>query len=537
VSNGSRLHRFIEHAALALASALIFGAYARWPTLAFLGFVAIVPWVLLYTDDRDTRVSIGYYAVFAYLTWLVLYPQAFRFGTVAALAIGAIAVLPMLVFAPVLRSVHRRFHLPRTVSVPLVWVAVEWLRATLTVGHFDLYRLGYSQARFPELIQIADVLGVYGVSFVVAAVNGWFADAFFAWRDRRAPIAGARRLQRLTATTIGLAIVFVAVLAYGVFRLATIRTEEGPSLAVVQPNVAHSLRNGIGVHLWQVRLTDREVERAAADLIIWPEFAIQDNLRREGAYLEDLAWIAREKEALILVGAMSEDAGQPGRTMNSACLVDDRGAIVGRYDKQLLFPWSEYIPFDDTLKALLPSAFRLHRMLCRKGWGFLATGIPGDELSLFTLDWKGDTLRFATLICVENTYPPLPARARRHGAQFFINITSEGMVRGPVQEQLLRICILRAVENRIPYVRAGNTGISGFIDARGHVQSILTGENGGTVDDQGVLVERLTLSPGASAIYPWSRDLFAKLCVVAAAILLVWSWIPRRRVAAPGQLT
>ena len=83
----------------------------------------------------------------------------------------------------------------------------------------------------------------------------------------------------------------------------------------------------------------------------------------------------------------------------------------------------------------------------------------------------------------ENTYPPIPAEAGRLGARFFINITSEGLVGGPIQEQLLRICILRAVENGIPYVRAGNTGISGFIDAEGRVRSVLRGRRGGSIGD------------------------------------------------------
>ena len=88
-------------------------------------------------------------------------------------------------------------------------------------------------------------------------------------------------------------------------------------------------------------------------------------------------------------------------------------------------------------------------------------------MEILEFPWRGGTSRFAPLICVENTYPPLPASAGRIGADFFLNITSEGLVGGPVQEQLLRIAMLRAIENRMSYVRVGNTGISGVIDATG----------------------------------------------------------------------
>ncbi len=525
---------FAGRLSLALAPALMFGAYARWPAAAFLAYLVLVPWIVLYTDDRNPRVPLAYYFVGAYASWILLYPQAFRFAGSAAFLMGLVLFAPMLVFAPLLRTIHHRLRLPRVLVVPLLWVASEWFRATFTLAHFDLYALGYSQARFPLLIQVADVTGVYGLSFIIAAVNALAADVWFALRDRReATASGSAR--RLAVAAGVVALTFLLAGAYGLYRLRSIRPIPGPSLAIVQPNVSHERRNGVGVHLTQVALTAAEVGRSRADLIVWPEFAIQDDLRRDGAYLEDLAWLAGQKDALIFVGAMDEPVEHPGRTRNAAFLVDAAGRIVEQYNKQMLFPWTEYLPLDGVLARLAPSLHRAYRMLCRKGWGFVSMGLPGEGTVLFELPFEGSLLPFAALICVENVYPPLPARAGRLGARFFVNLTSEGAVAGPVQEQLLRICILRAVENRVTYVRAGNTGISAFIDARGEVQSLLRGKRGATINDAGVLVDRVALSPPGPTLYVRSFDAFANGCVGATLLLLVVGvWRPRAVVAGTG---
>jgi apolipoprotein N-acyltransferase len=466
--------------ALALLPALILGIYVRYPALARLPYLALLPWVVLYTDDRRPRVSVGHYFLGALATWIALYPGCYGYGWIAPVFLGLICVVPWLPFAPILRRVHRSFGLPRVWTVPLIWVAIEWLRAEVTVGHFDLYRLGYSQARFTNLAQISEVVGVYGVS-------------------------------------------------YGALRLRGLEVVDGPRLAVVQPNVLHTIRNLRGVHLTQMLMTDEKVPAGAVDLIVWPENAIMDDIRRGGPYLEDLRWLAAQKDAALLVGALGLPEEHPGRTTNTAYLLTRDGTIAGSYAKTYLFAWSEYVPQDDLLLRLSPAVHRAHRILTRKSWGFLPTGVAGEGMVLLDLPTEDGDIPFSVLICVENSYPPFPAEAGRAGARFLVNITSEGDVGGPVQEQLLRICIFRAVENRVGYVRAGNTGISGFIDPAGRVQSVLLGERGRTTFDSGVLIDRVRVASGEPTLYSRSGDAFAKACVIATLLIWGWSWVADRR--------
>ena len=515
---------------LAGASGALCALYAVHPQLAFLPRFCLVPWAILYSDPRERRVSALYYAVSQWLAWIVFYAASFRYGWYAPPLMGLLAYWPFLVF-PFLFRPMQRLGLPRVLTLPLAWVAVEWIRARLTLGHFDLFLLGYSQARFVRLVQIADITGVYGVSFLVAAFNGLVADAYFVLRDGGwgwRSLFENRTLVRSTVAFMGAAIL---VLAYGTWRVATLPREAGPRLAVIQPNLAHTRSNYLGVTLSELAQTDFAVGEGKADLIVWPENAILDDFTRKDAYLPLLGALAQKKRAWLLVGAEGYPPTRPDRTTNSAFLVDDTGTVRGRYDKQVLFTWSEEIPFEGTLGRIAPSLQTLHRTLARKAWGHVPTGVPGDGMTLFDLPWRGATLPFAVVICVENSYPPLVSAAGTMGARFLVNITSEGEVSGPVQEQLLRICILRAVESHLAYVRCGNAGISGFIEPDGRIRSILTNSRGGTIGIPGSLTDTVVLSGGGPTIYARSHDAFAVICVAVAAGLALAGLVRGRRIA------
>lgn len=501
--------------ALALASTLLLGAYASFPELAFLNYLALVPWTILYTDPKRGKVSWVYFAVAAYLTWVLCHRTATLWGWWVPWAMAPFFVPGWLPF-PFLMRAARRTGLPRTLTLPVVWVAVEWLRTLVSLGHFDLYLLGYSQARFIRLAQIADITGVFGVSFLVAAWNGLFADLFFVLRESGWSPSALRRNRRLKRCAVAVFAGTLLVGVYGAVRIATVRYQPGPRLAVVQPNVAHTINNYMGVSLAQIRMTDRRIAPGSADLIVWPENAILDDLRRKDAYLDDIRILLERKKAWLLLGSQGRAAGRPDRTTNSAFLVDETGTIRGSYAKQILYPWSEYVPFDGFLGHVAPPLQRLHRMLVRKAWGYVSTGVPGPGMTLFHLPWHGGTLPFAALICVENSYPALVAEAGRMGARFFVNITSEGSVGGTIQEQLLRICMMRAIENRIPYVRAGNAGISGFIDADGRLRRLVTNSKGGSIDVAAAATDAVALSAGGPTLYARSHDAFALLCVLGA---------------------
>ena len=517
----------LVRAALAFSTPILLGAYSLFPQLFFLPYVALVPWILLFTDDRNAPASFWWFPVAGWTGIFFQYTEIARFGWFAPVLMGIALLLLWLPFPILLGTIHRAFRWPRAVSFPIVWVALEWFRITFTIAHLDFYTLGYSQAPLLPLAQIADITGVYGVSFLVAMVDGLAADIIAGWLAARAGVADPARKRRNWRWALITAGAFVVAFAYGIARLASAHNAAGPRLALVQPDIEHSERNTVGIHLSEVLYTDDRVRPGTADLIVWPENAILDNVRRPGIYLPDLAWLSREKGALLLVGGMGKAHDAPGRTTNMAYLVDGEGNVLGETGKQVLFPWSEFIPGDVFLKSVAPPLWRLQRRLVRLAWGFFPTGTPVSSTQLLSMPWKGEPLPFGVLICLENAVPPIPAEAARRGARFLVNITSEQKIGGPVQEQLLRISKFRAIENRIPFVRCGNSGISGFIDAQGRSRSILRGEHGGTISDRGVLVDRVILSRGPVTWYARSHDAFALACVLGT--LAAFGLAVRRR--------
>ena len=86
--------------AVALLPAVALGVYVRHPGMAWLSFVALVPWIVLYTDGRRPRTSSVYYAVGALSTWIALYPGCYGFGWFAPLVMGISCVVCHTVAGP-----------------------------------------------------------------------------------------------------------------------------------------------------------------------------------------------------------------------------------------------------------------------------------------------------------------------------------------------------------------------------------------------------------------------------------------------------
>jgi apolipoprotein N-acyltransferase len=134
-------------------------------------------------------------------------------------------------------------RVPLTVTVPLLWVALEFVR-THALGGFPWLYLAHSQYRLLPLIQISDVTGAYGVSLLVAAVNGLVADAVVAWRTRpvEEPAAGARAARSVLAPAAAVIALIAAALVYGGLRLGAVRVVDGPLVAAVQGQIPQRLR-------------------------------------------------------------------------------------------------------------------------------------------------------------------------------------------------------------------------------------------------------------------------------------------------------
>jgi apolipoprotein N-acyltransferase len=555
------LRRRITSLVLCLVPAgLLQVAFAPWD-LWPLAYVALAPWVIglalapsrrwgLFSAWLGSLVFWG--AVLYWLTWITL---------IGYLAGIAYLTLYWLVAAAILRAAVRR-NQPMWIVLPLVWVALEFIRANaqdLYLGPtFPWFALAHSQYRQTILIQLADITGVYGVSFIVAMANGLVVDIILASIARHQHPAGAasglkapivlvaNQRRRLIAGPACLCAALAAALAYGAWQLSRDTRTEGPVIGIVQRAYPISLA---GRNATQEQILDSHLDATRTfldsgvrpDLVIWPETMLPVGLNRQmidldpnslkGDYLRGLAaklagpgaWDPKYNEAflhLVLrellrdgtvdkdgtfepskrqlaakVLAMSGRLGCPilagGTTIhrndrplfrkdewlvrNSALWLDPNAPGAPIYSKRHLVPFSECVPFKD-------SWLGLHKLLRQFVPDVMDQLAPGPDITRFDLSRPAGKWRVVSPICYEGTIAPLCRRMvcqdGQKKADIMANLSNDGWFvyswggayrASTEQAQHLSHYCFRAVENRVPVVRAVNTGVSASIDSNGRI--------------------------------------------------------------------
>ena len=368
-------------------------------------------------------------------------PWPLTWGPILALA--AYCALYAAGFAAAIAWFGRRSIVWALFASPFLWVAGEWLRGHL-FGGFPWGLIGYSQyARLP-VIQVAELGGVYAVSFLIVAVNAAIAGCFvLAWRPALGGVA-------ITGSLLG------ATLIFGVWRLAAPAPPGEVTVAVMQPSIEQPLKfdPAFGPTTLAIYLT--LTSRAGAehpDLIVWPETATPTPLRRDPELLRTLGALSGSLHVPLLVGSIDIDASTPPKVHNSAFLLTERG-IVGRYDKIQLVPFGEYVPLSGLIGFV-------------RSWAeFIAELEPGSTATVF----PGPPAPFGVVICYEGIFPELVREFVKGGARLIVNMTNDawfGRTSGPWQH--LAMYPFRAVEHRVAIVRAANTGISAFIAPTGKI--------------------------------------------------------------------
>jgi apolipoprotein N-acyltransferase len=511
----------LENMALALLSGILLAAPFLFPALHWLHYVALVPWVILLTRE-NVRWSWFYFLIGAYTFWIMVWGPFSIFHKAVPFLLALIFVPLFLAFAILLRRIYLRFRVPLTVLVPVVWVTTEWLRIRYSLGQVGLYSLGSSQYHQADLIQIADMTGIAGVSFVVAAANGALADL---WVNRTQ--LGWHHFGWRKLWPVGLfPVLLISVLLYGEYRRRSNTFTAGPRLAIVQPNLVHYRDPAKAKAIFdkELALTHADIVPASAELIVWPENAVDDFLTNDPNYLQELKSLMEEKGAQMVTGSYSWASQRPF-IHSSAYLLSKDGAIMGQYNKMYLIPWAEYMPFKDWLPTVLD---RWHRTFVTIMQGYTSVGVPGEELVVFPIESEGKVFHFAVPICFEITTAEFGREAVAKDADFLLNITSEGVMGSPVYAHTWALSTFRAVENRVAVVRAGNYGISGFIDPNGRTRSLLRGKTGKLFLEEGTLIDRVPLNKHPGSFYTRHGDIFAYFCIALSFALFAFSFFSSR---------
>jgi apolipoprotein N-acyltransferase len=527
---------------VALSVVLLSLAFAPFGQF-YLAWIALVPWLIVVMRSRGSRAAFlwGWTAGTAFfginLAWM---SNATIPGTIAAcialgLSWGLVAIAIRLVVTPQSRVAWSVFF------IAAAWCAGESLRAW-AVGGFSWLLLGHSQSRLTPMCQIADALGVYGVSFWVIAINALIAISIHVWRDHPENGAGPCRSGRtaLRNAIAMFAAMLVLIALYGFWRMHQANVlSPGPRVMVVQSNIAYA-RGGVP-SAQREEIVERHLiltQKAFTlspippDLIVFPEAMmppLNPEARRElhraavGPFLERthqrLESFATSTRGGLITGGYYVGGW---KTLGKARVGDDRrnaaffytadGAqSASRYDKIELVPFAESMPWPGAPGWIRAVMLWLAAPSARE------PDTPGDANALTVFEIQPGGARFVTPICFENVDAPFVARMLRgisgpsKRADFIVNLTNDGWFWNQEHAQHEQAIVFRAIENRVPIARASNTGISGFVDSLGRLQGTLAPQSEGTLTRQLLLDRRNTL-------YTRFGDAFAILCLVATAI-------------------
>ncbi len=464
-------------------------------------WLALVP-IMLLIRHCGARESFKWVFLAALVFWVMTlswFPAIIKNGgpwflvILGQVALAAVCALFAAVFAWVSASLWQRCgeeaSLRRIGMIllidPLLWVGTEYIRGTLFSG-FAWNFLGVSQVNNSVVIQLAAIGGVYAVSALIVMVNGALASIVeragypFACRLLRRPFTRKReqlpgRLMKSCESFIPL-LCAIAAVQYGLSRIQrwqAVQSEQPQwNIVLVQPNTPCVFINNDETMQRQLDYLLESAERmsvARPDLVIWPETTLPGSVPHDAQTMSFVNKAVRVAGTALLTGTLEverveKSAAAPKglRFYNAAWMFAADGSVLGRYRKQHLVPFGEYIPFDKRIPILQKLA---------------PTGVsctPGDGPSLIELQNRsGRSMRIGALICFEDTIPALSRKSVGAGADLLALMTNDAWFNGSVEPlQHLNQSVFRAVECGVPLVRSANSGVSCVVDCVGRVNRL-----------------------------------------------------------------
>ena len=492
---------------LPVLSAILLAAPFLDPRFFPLAWIAFVPFFCVLRRAENARRAIfygwlmGFAAHLIGFYWLVYTISAFG-GFPYAVSIlvfvlyAALQAIQMAIFGLLVYAIGFG---PLQILPAVFWVSLEFLFPLLFPWH-----VANSQVYFSWFIQTADLVGPYGASFVII----WFNAAVFR------VLFTNREEQRSTLPALACATLSIVVsTVYGVQRLGSVGEDmtaaQKLSVAAVQGNVDIDLK-------WNPVLAQKNFEAHrsltvkqanVASLVIWPESAIEVMVPEDlPALPAELMPSFKSAQTAFIFGAKSflGRLDRPGaKAFNTAFFTDANGRILGRYHKQVLLAFGEYLPFSKIL-SLLP------------GMPFADGFTPGAGPIAFHLSGG---VRVAPLICYEDLMPDIARKfVSETRANVLVNLTNDawyGRSVGPWQH--LWLSQSRAIETRRSLLRVTNTGVTSLVSAKGELVKTLP------MFTPAVMQTEVEILNGET-YYVRFGDWFAWGMTMVSLVIVFWTW-------------
>ncbi len=456
--------------------------------------------------------------------WLGFY-RDFAIFTLGASALGTAfigGVFGLFFYAGAARFAKSNFQKSsssfRVIWFSAIWTSWEWLKSNFGFLSYPWGTLSMTAYKWTYLTQIADITGVYGITFLFSLSSALLGEFLL-----------TRSLSKVLRPLFAISLLYAFSLLYGSYRLS-----EGQSIAktlnavVVQQNIDPWLDKDdrIGIRRSQA-LTDECLldSKNDVDLVIWSEgvlnHAFPASIPFYTANPEEnplLPYIANKKIPFLIGGSFTVTPPEvkPRRHSNVALLFDENAEIQGYHAKIHLVPFGEYIPLPNSqeVKTFLKKVFKISA-----GW------IPGKEPHIFTIPTSSkananekERVSFSTPICFEDAFSDICRKMFFMGSEVFLNITNDSWSMMPSAEyQHLAIATYRSIEFRQTMVRATNSGCSVLILPTGEVKELLPLFKKCATNIEIPIYERKVTS------YALTGDLFAYAIILFCLVIIVFS--------------
>ena len=499
-----------------LSGALLGLSFPSYPfiRLEIVAWVALVPLLISLQNVekpgelfRRVYLSMLLFCLIS-LWWVSL--ATFPGGVLTIIAQAFFLTVPLLVFFAIKKMAGYRFAL---FSLPFLWVAWEWayMQQDLSLGWLTL---GNSQANLNLMIQYADIVGVWGISFWLVWFNVLVALS----------LTGSKK--EATGSVAIMALMVVAPLLYALALLYRegVASEKELSLRVtlVQPDINPHEKwidyNSVDIMARYYRMTGKAVRENRPELVIWPETAIPFSIL-ESAYAADLQSLhvaLRGWNTSLLTGFIdiSGERNQHVESYNASMLLGPVSGVPQIYRKMRLVPFAERVPYIDYFPWLGNLTFSLSGI---RGWGM------GRDASVMELSSpRHGKVIIANIICYESIFPTLVSEFVRKGARLLTLVTNDGWYGtsyGPYQH--LAIGKIRCIENRRAMARCANTGLTVVIDKFGRIIAEVPWWQEESLTAEVPLESRLTF-------YTTHPDLLPKAALALSALFFIVAFTKRQ---------
>lgn len=468
-----------------LSSFLLFLSYPKI-SISFLAWFALIPSILVLYDLKSFKKVIfyGFLLGFSFysmiLYWIVPTMRAANINLFLSIFSLLLLSLILSIEFIVLFAFSFKFKKFTPFAFAFIfsslWVLIEYSKINISrfFPSFPWFSISYTQWDNLLILPYAYYGGIYGISYIIIFFQSLAAG--FIYREK------------IKKSWIKLFLIFLIVIginfAGGKIVKKISNSGEKISVAILQPSIDFYKKWNIEYEDWIKQRIEKlidSIKDEKIDLIIWPENALPGWIDDREIY----KWLEKNikrTNSYHIVGSVSRFDGK----YVSAFLINPEGEIVAEYNKRILVPFGEYVPFRNFLGKYIDVI------------GALGEFEPGSfEQNLFELK----NFKIGQSICYESIFNYLFFKQAEKGADFFVNITNDGWyldTSAPYQH--LAAAILRAAENRKYFIRAANNGISAVISPYGKIEKKLD------LNEYGVLKTEITKIEFPKRPFPFSSD-------------------------------